>query len=144
MYCPSCGFEYTQKTNYCKRCGEDLSPAAVSDATTKKAPNVAFMFFAIVVFSLSAMALLLFAHAYFSDKENGLNNNDELLLRFVMFFSSSVALLLIWQLARTVTAFRRTGQDKIVEKHFIREVPVIQPVTPTGQIPEAPAATYPS
>jgi hypothetical protein len=148
MFCPSCGFEYTQKTNYCKRCGEDLSPAGVTDAPNKKQPNVTMMFLAVVVFSLSAMALLLFAHEMFSnrgsDGPHGLNSNDETLLRFVMFFSSAVALLLIWQLARMVTAFRRTGQDKVIEKHFIREVPTIQPVAPTGQIPEAPAAIYPS
>jgi len=144
MFCPSCGFEYTQKTNYCKRCGEDLSPAGVTNATTKKQPNMAFMFFAVVVFCLSAMALLLFANAAFSHNENGLNSNDKTLLRFVMFFSSAVALLLIWQLARMVTAFRLTGQDKVVEKHFIREVPTIQPVAPTGQIRESMEANDPS
>jgi len=37
MFCPSCGFEYTQKTNYCKRCGEDLNPAVVNDAPKKNA-----------------------------------------------------------------------------------------------------------
>ena len=25
MFCQSCGFEYTQKTNYCKRCGGNLT-----------------------------------------------------------------------------------------------------------------------
>ena len=25
MFCPTCGFEYTQKTNYCKRCGAGLT-----------------------------------------------------------------------------------------------------------------------
>jgi hypothetical protein len=145
MFCPSCGFEYTQKTNYCKRCGEDLSPAGVTDAPKKKQPNVTMMFLAVVVFCLSAMALLLFAHAVFSNRgPNGLNSDDETLLGFVMFFSSAVALLLIWQLARMVTAFRQTGQDKVVEKHFIREVPTIQPVPPTGPIREALEANDPS
>jgi len=60
-----------------------------------------------------------------------------------MFFSSAVALLLIWQLARMVTTFRRTGQDKVIEKHFIREVPTIQPVAPTGQIRESLEANDP-
>ena len=27
MFCQSCGFEYTQKTNYCKRCGGELNAA---------------------------------------------------------------------------------------------------------------------
>jgi hypothetical protein len=90
------------------------------------------------------MALLLFAHAAFSNKENGLNSEDETILRFVMFFSSAVALLLIWTLARMVTAFRQTGQDKVIEKHFIREVPTIQSAAPTGQIREAMEANDPS
>jgi len=51
---------------------------------------------------------------------------------------------LFWQLARMVTAFRRSGQNVTVEKHFIREVPVFQPVASTGQIPEAQAAIDPS
>jgi hypothetical protein len=144
MFCPSCGFEYTQKTNYCKRCGEELSPAGVTDAPEKKQPNVTMMFLAVVVFCLSAMALLLFAHAGFSRGPNGLNGDDANLLRFVMFFFSAVALLLIWQLARMVTAFRQTGHDKVIEKHFIREVPTIQPVPPTGQIREALEANDPS
>src|SRR5262245_34360908 len=25
MFCPTCGYEYTQKTNYCKRCGAELN-----------------------------------------------------------------------------------------------------------------------
>jgi hypothetical protein len=52
--------------------------------------------------------------------------------------------LLIWQLARMVTAFRRTAENVTVEKHFIREVPTVQPVAPTGQMPEAPEAIYSS
>jgi hypothetical protein len=47
-------------------------------------------------------------------------------------------------LARMVTAFRRTSENVTVEKHFIREVPTVQPVAPTGQMPEAPEAIYPS
>jgi len=142
MFCPSCGFEYTQKTNYCKRCGKDLSPAGVADATNKTQPSVAIMFNAVIAFCLLAMGLLLFAYAGLS--RDGLQDSDEKLLTFVVSFSSAVALLLIWQLARMVTAFRQTGHEKVIEKHFIREVPVSQPVATTGQIPEAPATIYPS
>jgi len=132
MFCPSCGFEYTQKTNYCKRCGEDLNPAGVTDAPKKTQPNVTIMFLGVIAFCLMAMRLLLAAYGGLSS--DGLGNSDEKLLTFVGFFSFVVALLLIWQLARMVTAFRRTGQNVTVEKHFIREVPAIQPVAPTGQI----------
>lgn len=143
MFCPSCGFEYTQKTNYCKRCGADLSPAGVTNAPKKMQPDVAgIMFLGIIAFCLFSMALILGAYDRFSSE--GLNSSEEKLLTFFVSFLSVVALMLIWQLARMVTTFRGTGQEKIVEKHFIREVPAIQPVAPTGQIPEAPEAIYPS
>jgi len=139
MFCPACGFEYTQKTNYCKRCGEDLGPPGVTDAPKKTQPNVTGMFWGVISFCLTAMTLLMVAFEYFSSKHSsrcdGLCNDDRSLLTFVGFFSFVVSLLLIWQLARMVTAFRRTGQNVTVEKHFIREVPAIQPVAPTGQIP---------
>jgi hypothetical protein len=144
MFCPSCGSEYTQKTNYCKRCGEDLGLPGATDAPKRTPPNVMAMFWGVIAFCFAAMMLLLVAYDYFSSKHssrcNGLCGSDEKLLTFVMFFSSAVALLLIWQLGRMVTAFRRTGQEKIVEKHFIREAPPVQPIAPTSQIPEVPKA----
>lgn len=148
MFCPACGFEYTQKTNYCKRCGEDLSLPGVTDAPKKTRPNVTGMFWGVIAFCLTAMTLLLAAFDHFSSKNrercNGLCGDDEMLLSFIAFFIFVVALLLIWQLARMVTVFRRTDQNKVVEKHFIRETPPFQPVPPTGQIPEAPEAIDPS
>ncbi len=147
MFCPSCGFEYTHKTNYCKRCGEDLGVPGATDAPKKKQPNVTGMFWGVMAFCFMAMMFFLIAYDYFSSKSearcNGLCNDDEKILSFVAGFISVVALLLIWQLARMITAFRRTGQDQIVERHFIREVPPVQPVAPTNQIPEAPEAVDP-
>jgi hypothetical protein len=141
MFCPSCGSEYTQKTNYCKRCGEDLGLPGVTDAPKKTQPNVAIMFIAVVVFCLTAVTLLLAAWNHFqrTGRCNGVCDDDKVLLGFIAFFLFVVTLLLIWQLGRMITTFRRTGQEKIVEKHFIREPPV-QPVAPTSQIPEAPKA----
>jgi hypothetical protein len=141
MFCPSCGFEYTQKTNYCKRCGEELNQVGAADAPKKRQPNVNGMFWAVIAFCLSAMALLYTVYDYFHEKPW---SNGERFGPIVLgvAFTLVVALLLIWQLARMVTAFRRTGQKVTVEKHFIREVPTLQPVAPTGQMPEAPEAIY--
>jgi hypothetical protein len=134
MFCPSCGFEYTQKTNYCKRCGEELNLAGVTDTPKKKQPNVAGMFSAVGAFCLLAVALILTAYDHFSG--GGLQSKDEKLLTFASLFLSVVAFLLIWQLARMVTAFRRAEQKAPVEKHSIREVPTSQPA-PKAQILEA-------
>jgi len=145
MFCPSCGFEYTQKTNYCKRCGEDLNPAGAANAPKKTQSNVVAMFWGAVAFCLTAVTLLLAAWDHFqrTGRCGGMCDNDMFLLSFVAFFLFVVTLLLIWQLARMVTAFRRTGESVTVEKHFIRDAP-IQPVAQTGQITEAPEVIYPS
>jgi hypothetical protein len=98
------------------------------------------MFWGVITFCFAAMVLLLVAYDYFSSKNRercgGLCGNDEMLLSFIAFFSFVVAVLLSWQLARMVTAFRRTGQNQIVERHFIREVPAVQVGAPTGKITE--------
>jgi len=137
MFCPSCGFEYTQKTNYCKRCGEELNQVGAADPSKKRQPSVNGMFWAVVAFCLSAMVLLYMAYEHFHDKPW---DKDDRFVPVILgvAFTLVVTLLLIWQLARMVTAFRRTRQDKVIEKHFIREVPAIQPVAQTEQIP-APA-----
>jgi len=147
MFCPSCGFEYTQKTNYCKRCGADLSPAGATVAPKKTQLGVITMFWGVIAFCLTAVAILFGMFDHFQRNSRcpaGMCDDERLLLSFVAFFLFVVTLLLIWQLARMVTAFRRTGENVTVEKHFIREVPTVQPVAPTGQMPEAPEAIYPS
>jgi hypothetical protein len=142
MFCPSCGFEYTQKTNYCKRCGADLNTASATAGPKKTQLGVITMFWGIIAFCLTAVTLLLAAydHLLSNGRCPGLCGDEVVIISFVAFFFFVVTLLLIWQLARMVTAFRRTAENVIVEKHFIREAP-IQPVAPTGQMPEA---IYPS
>jgi hypothetical protein len=138
MFCPSCGFEYTHKTNYCKRCGGDLAPAGVTDAPKKGHLSLVGMFWGVIAFSLSSVGIVLAAYDRLLNNArcNGLCKQDEVLLAFVATFLSVVTLLLFWQLARMVTAFRRTGQNLTVEKHFIREIPPAAGL-PTGQIPPA-------
>jgi hypothetical protein len=55
MFCPSCGFEYTQKTNYCKRCGGSLSVPAGADAPKMGRTILAAMFCAVAAFGLAGM-----------------------------------------------------------------------------------------
>src|SRR5262249_61985969 len=56
---------------------------------------------------------------------------------WAMLFAGLVILLLIWQLARMVTAFRQIEQKVIVERHFIREPLPTQLGAPTEQTPRA-------
>jgi len=144
MFCLSCGFEYTQKTNYCKRCGADLNPAGATVASKKSQLGVSAMFWGVIVFCLTAVTLVfgIFDHFKSNGRCDGICKDERILLGFVALFLFVVTLLLIWQLARMVTAFRRTAETATVERHFIREVPTVQPAAPMGQTPGSPEAIY--
>ena len=125
MFCPACGFEYAQKTNYCKRCGESLG--VPSDASPPKIPRsrITSMFWAIAMFCV--MGLVTVFKSYDRLVNRGVHG-DELLLPFVMgiFLIGAVAVLLIWMLARMITAHQQMGRSVVVEKHYIRETPPAQ------------------
>jgi len=136
MYCPSCGFEYTQKTNYCKRCGGNLAVGSEAEAPKIPRSRIAGMFWAIAVFSV--IGLLTVFNAFDHLVGRGLRG-DELMLPFVMglIFVGGVAGFLIWMLARMITAHQKQGRNVIVEKHFIREAPPAQLGSPTDPIQQA-------
>ncbi len=135
MFCPTCGLEYTHKTNYCKRCGGELNLSDVTSAPKRTQPNVTGMIWAIVVFFLSAFALLLAAVDHFL-YTRGMNQKPlGAMFGVGALFICVVTLLLYWQLARMVTAFRRSAQNVTVEKRIIREAPPV--VATTDQIPHA-------
>src|SRR5262245_28795262 len=141
MYCSSCGFESTQKTNYCKRCGENLNVSTVVEPPKLQRIGVAFLFCAIAAFGILGMITLfeIYQRLWYQGARG-----DELIIPFVMgmVFISGIAGLLIWQLARVISANSRTGQNVIVERHFIREVPQAQVGAPTDQT--AHPVEYPS
>ncbi|MBO0858816.1 MAG: hypothetical protein J2P21_10165 [Chloracidobacterium sp.] len=133
MFCPSCGFEYTQKINYCKRCGESLSLIASADAPKTPRSRIVGMFWAIAAFCV--LGLVTVFNAYDHLVYRGLRG-DELMMPFVMglFFTSAVAGLLIWMLARMISVHQKTGRNVIVEKHFIHGAPPANLSAPTGEI----------
>src|SRR5215475_5646961 len=136
MFCPSCGFEYTQKTNYCKRCGESLSLTGVVGSAKMERPKLAAMFCAVAAFGVVGMITVFSMYKILS--ERGLRG-DELMLPFMMgmMFTGALAGLLIWQLARMITAYQKGGRNVIVEKHYIRESTPTQLGAPTDQIQQA-------
>jgi hypothetical protein len=141
MFCPSCGFEYAQKTNYCKRCGESLSVASLVDAPKMERPKLAIMFLAVAAFGIAGMGMAIALLDMMLGR--GLRG-DELIVPFVMslMFTGAIAGLLIWQLARLITAYQKTGRNVVVEKHFIREAPQAQfgaPADPIQQAVEPPS-----
>jgi len=133
MFCPSCGFEYTQKTNYCKRCGDSLSVTSVVDTSKKERPKLAAMFCAVAAFGIVGMVTV-FA-MYDNLVGQGLRG-DELILPFIMgmMFTGTITGLMIWQLARMITAYQKAGQNVVVETRYIRETPPAQLGAPTDPI----------
>ncbi|MGH9839529.1 MAG: zinc ribbon domain-containing protein [Blastocatellia bacterium] len=139
MFCPTCGFEYTHKTNFCKSCGGNLGTTVVSEipqAEKLPRPKIVLMFWAIAAFGITG--LLADFIAYYNLAEQGLRG-DALTIPFVMglLFTGGVVGFLAWQLARIVAAYQRAGQNVVIEKHYIREAPPAQIGAPTDQIPRA-------
>src|SRR5262245_51199446 len=133
MFCPSCGFEYTQKTNYCKRCGESLSLTIASDAPRMERPKLATMFCAVAAFGIVGMFM---AFVMYNNSANRGLRGDELILPFMvgMMFICAIAGLLIWQLSRVITAYQKTERNIVLEKHYIRESPQAQIGAQTDRI----------
>src|SRR5262245_27685231 len=136
MFCPSCGIEYTQKTNYCKRCGESLSATSVVDAPKMERPKLALMFCAVAAFAILGMLTIFIMYDNLAYR--GLRG-DDLTIPFMMgmVFIGAISGLLIWQLARMVTAYKEAGRRVIVEKQYIREAPQAQLGAPTDPIEQA-------
>jgi len=136
MFCPSCGFEYTQKTNYCKGCGESLGVTNAVEAPKVERPKLALMFCAVAAFAIVGM-LTIFIN-YGNLAREGLRG-DDLIVPFVMslMFTGAIAGLLIWQLSRLITAYKEAGRKVIVEKQYIREAPPAQLGAPTDPIQQA-------
>jgi hypothetical protein len=132
MFCPACGFEYTQKMNYCKRCGGSLGLTSEVDAPKIERPKLGIMFVAVAAFG---MVGLMMAYAILNELSGRGLRGDDLIVPFVMtlMFTGSIAALLVWQLARLITAYKNTGRNVVVEKHYIRDAPPAQLGATTGQ-----------
>jgi hypothetical protein len=136
MFCPSCGFEYTQKTNYCKRCGESLSVPVGADPPKMPRSKIAGMFWAIATFCVTALITIFSAYSHLVGI--GLRG-DELIVPYVtgLLFTGAIAGLLVWMLARMIAVHQQTQRNVIVEKHFIREAPPAQLGSPTDPLQQA-------
>jgi hypothetical protein len=126
MFCPTCGFEYTQKTNYCKRCGGTLTS---SDKPPVILPTLRItgVFFVIAAFVLFSM---MFVYDFYWDMIREQIRGDALFIPFVFGLGliGSVAGLLCWQLARLITVARK--QEEWAAK---QERPTFREVQPQGR-----------
>ncbi|MDX2033206.1 MAG: zinc ribbon domain-containing protein [Blastocatellia bacterium] len=131
MFCPYCGFEYTQKTNYCKRCGENLGGGAEQAPAAGLGPRLGMlatmiMFGAVGIFTLIGLGI---SFAIYDNMALRGLHGSELKLPFMMgiTLTGAVAGLLIWQLSRLISGQQKAGQNAVIERHFIREIPGATP-----------------
>lgn len=139
MFCPSCGFEYTQKTNYCKRCGESLT--AVTTTTVQVAPPRFWIVMLFVVVALFGFAGLLANIISYHELVNRSVHGPELLVPFVfgISFVTVVALLLVWQLARLIGAYQQASRNAVSQPPQIIEKIIERPAPQLG-VPTDPIA----
>jgi hypothetical protein len=133
MFCPSCGFEYTQRTNYCKRCGEELSASPESvEIKPQRFQVIGMSFVAVTVLGIFGLFLnLLSFHLLL-----GRIDFPEAFTMFALglLLVAGIAGFLIKQLSRLITAYQKPNQDPAQERVIIREAQVPYLGAPTDQV----------
>ncbi len=130
MFCSNCSAEYSQKINYCKRCGANM--ASPANTVEVQLPRIRFagMFWAIAVLGIGGLITCFTAFNEFA--REGLRG-DHLIVPFVMglLFIGGIAGGMIWQLARLISTFQQNVQQ-----------PKVEPIPlPPYQTPAAPLVT---
>ena len=139
MYCPTCGAEYAQKLNYCKRCGSNMTTPTNTVEVNIPRPRLTGMFGAVSLFSLIGLIACFVAYTSFVDR--GLRK-DELYIPFLvgLMFVSGISGLLVWQLSRIVSLFRDAVRTpKIEAQPLPQSLPQYQ--TPPLAIPSEPISS---
>ena len=134
MFCPSCGFEYTQKTNYCKRCGEELSAAPQSVEIKPQRSQAIGMSFVVVGF-LGIAGLFLNLLSYHVLLSNHVSPRDAFLsFALGLLFVGGIAGFLIRQLSRLITPHQKSNQAPAQERIIIREAQAPQIGAPADPV----------
>lgn len=109
MFCPSCGVEYTQKLNYCKRCGAGLMLPGTPLEPASHRPRYGWMFWAIAALGLGGLGIAIGVLAVMASF--GIRG-DQLVMSFFfsLAFIFGIALLLVRQLSRVTSAYQQAIQ----------------------------------
>ena len=138
MFCPSCGAESAQKTNFCKRCGAKMNPAANTVEVHLPRSGVTGMVWAIAAFSLIGLIASLIMLGSLGGPGSGYSEGGVIFAFVVcLAFIFSVAGLLTWQLARLINTYRDSVRQTINKAQFeVSPPPQHQPVyIPAAQSP---------
>jgi hypothetical protein len=120
MFCPYCGFEYTQKTNYCKRCGEELSVTPQSVETKPQRSQAIGMSFVVVGF-LSIVGLFLNLLSFHVLLSRHMPEAAIFSFALGLLFVGGIAGFLIRQMSRLTTAQQKSNQAPAQERIINRE-----------------------
>jgi hypothetical protein len=134
MFCPTCGFEYTQKTNYCKRCGAELNAAPQSaEIKTHRFQAVGMSF--VVVGFLGIVGLFLNLFSYHVLLSRGEDKSDAFLsFALGLLFVGGIAGFLIRQMSRLITAQQKSNQAPAQERIIVREAQAPQIGAPADPV----------
>src|SRR5262245_57535226 len=140
MFCPSCGAAIAQKTNFCKKCGASMNPAANTVEVHLPRAGVAGMAWAIAGFSLIGLIASLIMLGGLSGP-----SGDPITGRVVAVFISSLAFilcvsgLLTLQLARLVNTYRDAVRQTLNKAQLeVSPAPQPQPIyIPAAQSPSS-------
>ncbi len=140
MFCPSCGLEYTQKTNYCKRCGEELNAAPQTvgaEPPRFRTTGIFFIFFVVALFGVVGLLMNLISYHELIDDQKVSGGDAMLAFALGLLFVGGVAGFLIRQLSRLITGHQKPTQAPAPERVIIREAPAPRLGTPAEPIHNA-------
>jgi hypothetical protein len=134
MFCPTCGFEYTQKTNYCKRCGAELNAAPQSvEIKTQRSQATGMAFVVVGFLGIAGLFLNLFSfHALLG---NHVDPKDAILsFALVLLSVGGIVGFLIKQMSRLSTSNQKSNQAPEQERIIAREAQAPQIGAPAGPV----------
>jgi len=110
MFCSSCGFEYTQKTNYCKRCGASIGSSDQAPVTQPSGLKFTGVF--LVIAALALFGLIQVYNIYMKMLYAGVRGT-ELFVPVVLGFMliGTVTFMLTWLLSRLITSARKQTEQ---------------------------------
>jgi len=138
MFCQHCGFEYTQKTNYCKSCGGNLTSSDKSPVTQPSSLKVTGVFF--VIAALVLFGLMEIYGVYMKMLYAGIRGAElfvPLLLGFALLGAVALLLarLLSWAIAGTRQQMDQTANRARLT--YVEVSPLEEPTSPTDPIRNA-------
>src|SRR5499426_539435 len=117
MFCPTCGFEYTQKTNYCKRCGAELNAAPQSvEVKPHRFHAVGMPFFVVGFLGIVGLFLNLLSFHVLLSRHDMSSWDAFITFALGLLFVGGIAGFLIRQLSRLITAYQKPNQAPAQER----------------------------